>query len=678
MMNRNMILLATLLFIVFIGVYANHFYNGFHFDDSHTIVDNVYIRNIKNIPAFFSHPEMFSASPAHWGLRPMVTTTLAIDYWLGKGLNPFYFHLSTFIWYGLLCVMLYFVYKQLLSNAIKTLDVKYLSLFGVAWYALHTANAETINYIISRSDVLSTFFIVSSFFIYIRWPHLRNKFLYIIPAFIGVFAKETVLVLLIILFFYIVLFEKGLSLRQLLTKEQFPQIFKTIGQLFPLLIVVGITQIYTLSKINAIEGISNPLGPYVLTQSYVWLRYFIAFFLPLNLSADTDWTVIYNPFDERIIIGVSFCIALIWSVFKASEKTETKPIALGLIWFAAALLPTSLAPFAEVTNDHRMFFPFIGLMLSVVTAVAVCLEKYSSVWKKNIFSRSCVIFIALFIIGLNGYGVHQRNKIWKDEETLWLDVTVKSPLNGRGLMNYGLSQMAKGNYSVAEEYFNKASVYLPYYSTLYINIGILKSALNSPQLAEENFKQAISLDPGAFAPYVYYAQFLKDTHRLVEAQQMGEKALAINPSSLFSLNVLTEVYQQLELWNELKEAAKKTLVLLPGDAKALSSLAFAEDKMSFKRGDVSKETKAKTAADYLNQSLYYYNSKDYNSCIEACRQALKIKPDYADAYSNMGAAYNQLKQWDKGADACRKALSINPDHPLAKGNLEWALKQREM
>lgn len=678
MNNKKFPLLVILTFLLLIGTYSNHFHNGFHFDDSHTIVDNVHIRNIKNIPEFFYKPEMFSASPAHWGLRPIVTTTLAIDYWMGNGLNPFYFHLSTFIFFIILCVMLFFIYKQILAQTHKDFDVKYVVLFGVAWYALHTANAETINYIISRSDVLSTFFIVASFLIYIRWPNLRNKFLYIIPAFIGVFAKETVLVLLIVLFFYIILFEKSLSIKQLFTKEHYTEIFKTIGKLLPLLLVVGATQIYTLSKIDAIDGISNPLGPYILTQSYVWLRYLTAFFLPLNLSADTDWTVINNLTDERIIIGVIGVIMLIWVIFKTSEKAETRSISFGLVWFAAALLPTSLAPFAEVTNDHRMFFPFIGLILSMITAILLLLKKYQLQWNNNNFFKSAVIFTAFLIVGLNAYGVHQRNKIWKDGETLWLDVTIKSPLNGRGMMNYGLTQMAKGNYTVAEEYFNKAVIHLPYYSTLYVNIGVLKSATHQPKLAEDNFKKALALEPNAINSYSYYARFLNESNRLQEAQKMGEKALEINPSSLFTLNILLNVYQKLGLRDSLTNTAKKVLTLLPGDKTALNYLDIAQNQtLSINTNTGEQSIATKTAADYLNESFIHYNNQDYKNCIKSCEEALKINPNYADAYSNIGAAYNQLKQWDKGAEACKKALSINPKHQLALGNLQWALKQQK-
>ena len=123
--NRNTLFLGLLFLVILMLAYSNHFNNDFHFDDSHTIVNNVHIRKLSNIPKFFTNPQMFSASPAHWGLRPVVTTTLAIDYWIAGGLKPFYFHLSTFLWHILLCVLLFFVYKKLLSK--NQIIIRYVS-----------------------------------------------------------------------------------------------------------------------------------------------------------------------------------------------------------------------------------------------------------------------------------------------------------------------------------------------------------------------------------------------------------------------------------------------------------------------------------------------------------------------------------------------------------------------
>jgi protein O-mannosyl-transferase len=59
-------------------------------------------------------------------------------------------------------------------------------------------------------------------------------------------------------------------------------------------------------------------------------------------------------------------MALLLAAFWAMKRREHRPIAFGIFWFLGALAPTSLFVLSEVENDHRMFFPFVGLMFSVV------------------------------------------------------------------------------------------------------------------------------------------------------------------------------------------------------------------------------------------------------------------------------------------------------------------------
>ena len=672
--NKIILVSGIVLLAALLAAYSNHFNNGFHFDDSHTVVDNVYIRNLNNIPGMFTDPRMFSSNPLHWSLRPLVTITLAIDYWLGGGLKPFYFQLSTFVWFSLTCLLLFFVYKRILSSVIKHHWAAYLALFAVAWYALHTANAETVNYIISRSDVLSTFFIVLSLLIYIALPQYRKFYLYAIPALIGCFAKETVLTLVVFIFFYALLFEQNMSLPDIFKVANFKKILVTIAKQLPLLLILVVTELYLLSKATTSNAVSNPTGYYILTQSYVWLHYVIEFFLPMNLSADSDWGVIKNLFDERIIIGLIFVTGLVVAVFKTSVKPETRPITFGLIWFAASLLPTSLVPLAEVTNDHRMFFAFIGLSLSVVTYIGLWLIKNEQVIAQFVPYRVLIAFCGLAILSLNAYGVYKRNIVWNNEESLWYDVTIKSPANGRGLMNYGLSQMQKGNYVVAADYFNRALVTSPYYNTLYINLGVLNGAMNKDADAEADFKKAMMLSPTTDDSYIFYARFLTERGRFQDAQVVAEKAYQINHSSLMTLNLLMNIYNKLMQWDKLAEIASRALTLLPNDANVLAYANAAKNHQPLVALGATqvKQPATLTAADYLNLSLNYYNAKDYQKCIEACKKALALKPNYADAYSNMGAAYNMMQEWKDGEQACLKALQIDPNHRLAKGNLAWA------
>src|SRR3977135_2327513 len=89
--KSTLISIAITLLLLLCAAYSNHFTNGFQFDDSHTIVDNAYIRNIKNLPLFFTDIKYFGTNVTNQGYRPIVVSLNAIDYWLAGGINPVYF-----------------------------------------------------------------------------------------------------------------------------------------------------------------------------------------------------------------------------------------------------------------------------------------------------------------------------------------------------------------------------------------------------------------------------------------------------------------------------------------------------------------------------------------------------------------------------------------------------------
>lgn len=675
--KKKLFTISSLLLLLLVLVYANHFDNGFHFDDSHTIVENANIRNLKNIPAFFHDPTMFSVSQNHRGVRPLVTTTLAIDYWLAGGLYPWSFQLSTFLWHIGLCIMLFFMYRRLLSRFIHHKWVPLIALFGAAWFAVHTVMAETLNYIIARSDVLSTFFIVASFLTYIAYPEKRKYLLYVLLALIGVLAKETVPVLPVLLFFYILLFEKNLSLFDIFKAKNWRTVGHTVWILLPLVIAVAALQLYTLTRMtgeSASHGMNNPLGYYLLTQTYVWFHYFRSFFFPIDLSADTDLTVITDLGDPRVWLGILFVVVLVITIFKTSRKPQTRPVSMGLIWFAASLLPTSLAPFAEVMNDHRMYFAFVGLALSVVTVIGLLVINRQPFFEKK-KNFELLIAGAFLVLALNAYGVYQRNQVWDTEESLWKDVTEKSPRNGRGWMNYGLSLMERGDFSGAIGAYKKAAETNPAYSLLYINFGIAYAGIGDSVKAEEHFKSAMVLAPGDYQSYIYFARYYLDREKFSQAKDLAEKALALNNSSYMTREILMGAYQGLGMWPELEALAKSTLDLVPGDAKAQQFLQAAKDKKPLV--STGQSLAGQQPADILiNVSLQQYSEGKYEECIATCNLVLQTDPGNANAYNNICAAYNMLKQWDKAKAACLKALELNPNHPNAPANLKWAINQK--
>lgn len=688
--DRALLFTAISFLVILLLAYANHFDNSFHFDDSHTIVDNVHIRTLKNIPDFFHDPTMFSVSTNHQSIRPLVTTTLAIDYWLAGGLHPWMFHLSTFLWHIGLAIMLYFMYKQLISKTIDHKWVPYIAVIGAGWFAIHTVMAETINYVISRSDVLSTFFITASFLMYVAYPQKRKYLIYVLLAIIGIFAKETIPMLVILLFAYIILFEEKMSLSDIYKKGGIVKIGRTVGKLLPLIILVAVVQVYVLSRTAEAPQLQNiptstlgegesifnrPFGILsqvsdmitdpnrLLTQFYVWFHYFRSFFLPYGLSADTDLGIIHNSYDDRLLIGVLFVVALIIAIFKTSKKTETKPIAFGLIWFVASLLPTSLVPLSEVMNDHRMYFAFVGLALSVVSALGLFVIKRETFFKSQKNYR--ILFASVcFIMGFHAYGVVKRNQVWDTEKSLWKDVTEKSPNNGRGWMNYGNTLMAEADFTGAIESFKKAEKTTPYYNILFINYGIAYGAIGKHEEAISSYEKGIKYAPNNYLGYVHYARYLLKKGEIMKAKELIQKAVVLNDTSQKVLETAMRVYQVLGMWEELEIIAKRSLELLPNDPKALAYLESAQKKEVIKGST--------NVSDLINLSLSQYNNRDYQASIATCEKALKIDPNSANAYNNICAAYNMMQQWEKALEACKKAVELDPNHPNAAANLRWS------
>src|SRR6185437_8158792 len=114
--NRRLCL--ALLLCAVGAAYSNHFQNSFHFDDSHTITDNPSIRSLGNIPRFFTDTTTFSVLPANRTWRPLVSTSLALDYWFAGGLKPLAFHLSTFFWYLIQIALMFFLFERLFDRAL--------------------------------------------------------------------------------------------------------------------------------------------------------------------------------------------------------------------------------------------------------------------------------------------------------------------------------------------------------------------------------------------------------------------------------------------------------------------------------------------------------------------------------------------------------------------------------
>ena len=528
-----------------------------------------------------------------------------------------------------LTLLIAFVVHRLLDQAESSAQNRWIALAAAAWYGLHPANADTVNYIIASSEVISTFGVIASFAAYLAFPQLRRYYFYVLPVAIAILAKPTAAIFAPLFAMYWLLFEQN---KARVTETRLQRIGRMI---VPFLICAAMLLfVQHMTPHSWVAGAANARN-YLITQPYVAVLYLKTFFWPSGLSADYDLNPFATTDDPRFWAGFAFVILFTICAIAVAVFKKTALIGFGFLWFLIALLPTSLFPLAEVMNDHRTFLPYVGLLIAMAAAVSIPINR---AFRFTISAKITATCALVLLLCASGYATFQRNKVWKTEEMLWHDVVLKSPRNGRGLMNYGNTLMAKGDYEGALDYFHRAERLTPQYSVLLINLAIAEDATKQSAAAEQHFKDALRLAPASPDSYTYYARYLLSRSRAQEARAFLRSALELSPTDLTARELMAQM-----------------------------------------DGQTINEPTIQTPESYLALSLQLYGEERYVESIDASRRALDLRPGYAEAWNNVGAAYNKLGRYEEAAAACEQALRYKPDFELARNNLQYArekLKER--
>ena len=155
------ILISILSYII----YANSLNNSFHFDDQHYVVENLYIRSIRNIPAFFQSPRYSSSEkPFTSHYRPLVVSSYAVNYAMG-GLDPLGYHLVSLGFHIGSAFLVFLIMQAMLWST----PVYFIPLSAALIFAVHPFKSEVVNYITARSSVMCAFFYLLAFYFWVKF-----------------------------------------------------------------------------------------------------------------------------------------------------------------------------------------------------------------------------------------------------------------------------------------------------------------------------------------------------------------------------------------------------------------------------------------------------------------------------------------------------------------------------
>ena len=376
-----------------------------NWDDPEYITRNQAIRG-------FSLSHIMEAFTRPWvgNYAPLQIISYMIDY-LFWGMNPVGFHLTAIMLHAANGMLLF-----LLTTRIS--GMKTAGFIAAIIFVVHPVQVETVAWLSQRKTLLSLFFFLISFLMYLRSrqpeQHSRIAFILAVGSFIAaLLSKSTAVVLPLCLVVYEVTVA-GNTLGKGLWKR-----------LLPFIIAAGATALLTLYlQTPEMGGGRVPYhggSPWAtfLTMLPVMAHYLRMLVFPFNLSA------LYIPPIKTVPDWEVFLAALLLVAAAAACATcylRCRPLFFWCALFFIPLLPVSqIIPLVTLINDRYLYFPLLGAA-GLAGQAAMLLNARQPGSRKWLFYIAIACMTAYLSIG-----AYQRTAVWRSSVTLWSDTVRKNP-----------------------------------------------------------------------------------------------------------------------------------------------------------------------------------------------------------------------------------------------------------
>lgn len=521
-------------------IYSNSFHNSFHFDDYPEIVNNAAIKNLADWQKIFDS-----------GTTRFVTYySFAVNYHYGD-LDVFGYHVvSLLIHVG----VSFLVWRLTLFIADP-----WTAFFAALIFLSHPVQTQPVNYIYQRSELLLAFFYLGSLIFYIKARIIGNeaprsqisKYCYaasLVMMVLSLFCKETAVSLPLSIFLYELYFLRNRGG----FKWQMVLPFFTIPVLLPLVWFRGDFEALTHLK-STVEQYASGMSveQYFLTQLKVVVTYIQLLFIPVHQTVEYDYPWAKSFFELPVILSSVFLGLVLTGAVKLYKRFPV--MSFGIFWFFITLLPdSSFWPNHDVIFEHRLYLPMAGFSILMASALGHILKD-----------KKILIGVSVLLVALYSMMTFQRNKVWRDELSLWDDAVRKSPQSARAHLNRGAAYQKRGDLDRALADYNMAIGLGSVSFEVLSNRGAIFRDKGEFDLALANFNLAIKSNSGYVGTYVNRAKLYQMEGRVDLARQDFDRAIALAPHDVGSYVMRGSFYVSIGDFNDAVADYKTAIMIQP-------------------------------------------------------------------------------------------------------------------
>ncbi len=633
------IVTAALLALVML-IYSNNYKNSFQFDDETKIVNNPKAHSLRK--ALPDRPAGFLRSQ-----RWVVDLTMAFNFRWSR-LDVWSYHLINNLLHGINSALVYFFLLMLLRRygasesltafrrnkgtqdaagsfldmAFRNEVMMYIFIAGASavLFAVHAIQTQAVTYVVQRSELLATCFLLISLMLYVRFADekaftLKTAILCIaslISFILALGSKPYVVVFPAIILMYEFIIRAQGKLRGILPRLKYVAIPFAASTVMSIFNVTGMFHAQTKTGYEFAGFGLKTISPlkYLCTQFNVIITYLRLLIMPVRLNLDYDYSLSRSLLSFPTFI--SFIVLLSIGVTAMVIIRKHRLLSFFILWFFVTLAPTSsFIPIADVIYEHRLYLPSIAFCFIAVTLLLRIFRK----------SPAVAALLLIVVFTFQGIGTFKRNYVWRDGFTLWSDVVEKSP------------NKARGHNTLANEYFKKL-----------IAAGS-KEKKEYFRLAFKHSKEALRIDPNHAGSHNNIALLYLEMGEIEKAVEHLECAIEIKPSFAAAYYNIASAYLQLGKRQKGIATLRKGMVFNPDNAGLYLTLGF--------------------LYGHNRNGIEYGPGAELDKAEEAYEKAIELKPNYANAYFNLATLYQAKKDYGTAISCMEQFLRYGGNDPKA-------------
>jgi tetratricopeptide (TPR) repeat protein len=526
--NLNRLLTKTkvkviLIIILTVVVFFPALFAGFIWDDI-AVYDNPVLQSIDGLWKIWIIPYANFREPHYW---PIVYTVFWFECRLWAN-NPFGYHLIN--------VLLHAVNVVLLWHLLQRMNFPGAGLTAII-FAVHPVHVESVAWIIECKDVLSAFFYLLSFQVYLNYQNQKSWINYLLSLFLFICAllSKSMTVSLPIAILIYLWWEKGT-----IKKNDFLSLLPFIITAIILLSI----DIKLAQQDSALTSFTlTPLQRFIVAGKSLWF-YLGKLFWPTNLlTIYPRWNLEHYSIVEYLYPILFLMLLLLLYIGK---RYFGRGPFTALFYFFLTVAPVlGFIDFSFMYHsfvaDRFLYLPSIGPIMLFGT------------FANNIYQRSRIIYkpilriTGILLVAILSFFTWKQAELYNNNETLFRYNIAKNPYAWQPYNGLGWSLLEQNRFAEAYQCFQKAIQCKPDFPIPYNNMGILFLKIDKPDPAIYCLQQAIKLCPSYSDAYNNLGIAFVHQGKLPEAIRYFKKALKINPFDRKAKNNLEQAYRDIGL-----------------------------------------------------------------------------------------------------------------------------------